>query len=70
MSRNWEERNGAWPRNETAKLIYQREHGAAILSQSQRGYTGLAAIEGPNLPCDLPTHSLDGQLDTAVSREP
>ena len=47
-----------------------KEREGALLSQSQRGYTGLAAFEGPDPPSDLSTHPLDCQLHTTLSRQP
>ena len=41
-----------------------------ILSQSERGYAGLAAVERSNPAFGLSIRSLNCQLDATVSRKP
>ena len=42
----------------------------SVLSQSERGYAGLAAVERSNPAFGLSIRSLNCQFDTAVSRKP
>jgi hypothetical protein len=54
----------------TDLLQIMADLAASVLSQTKRGYAGLAAVEGSNPANGLSTRSLNRQVDTTASMQP